>query len=309
MVLESNSGDALEIYVDLYDQNNKPILVVLRLDVESSISGRNGEPYVVNSIRSIYGKDNVNTPINKIDQGYGRYVHLKRLEAWVRATGASTPSAGALKTSEYTIIDKSDIASVDLGFSGKIQPQGNTLYKGVFLADFERCHQSLIGLFNGADASTLPHESAHWLKAAMEDLIGAGLANDKMVEDMNTINTWLDKQDYTGMDENQKAIARDEYFARAFEMYLREGKFPETSNNKLRAALHRLANALKTIYRNALALNAPIDDSVRAFFDGLFAVDQTVEDTSILDAILRVVDAGAIALPKDAMKDVEKGSS
>ena len=48
-------------------------------------------------------------------------------------------------------------------------------YKGVFLADFERCHQSLIGLFNGADASTLPHESAHWLKAAMEDLIGAGV--------------------------------------------------------------------------------------------------------------------------------------
>jgi len=200
------------------------------------------------------------------------------------------------------------------------QPQADgSAYNGIFMADFENSRNSLIGLFSGANASTLPHESAHWLKKCMEDLIGAGLANDKMIEDMNTINAWLAKQDYSekaareidaeNMIQKDGTVNRkrmeEEYFARAFEMYLWEGKFPETATPGLKGALYRLANVLKTIYRTALDLNAPIDQSIRDFFDNIFAVEQTVEETGVLSAILRELNAGAITMKKDELKNLE----
>lgn len=185
--------------------------------------------------------------------------------------------------------------------------QNGTVTKGqINLAKFAQSQEAIISLFKDADASTLPHESAHWLKAAMESLVGAGFATDKMKQDLDTINAWLDKQDYTGaVTDQDKYRAREEYFARAFEQYLREGRFPEAATTGLKSALRRLARMLQSIYRNALALNAPIDDSIRGFFDDIFAVEEVVDGTSVLSGILREINTGALAFSKEDLKKLE----
>lgn len=195
---------------------------------------------------------------------------------------------------------------------------GEMLQGAIDLTKFAESQQAIISLFKDANASTLPHESAHWLKEAMESLVAAGLADEEMATDLQSVNDWLDKQDYSAEAVGKfasnavkdgvvdKAQARDEYFARAFEQYLQDGKFPEAATSGLKSALRSLTRALQAIYQKALIMGSHIDDSIRGFFDGLFTVDEVVDGTSVLAAVLREVNAEAIALGKDDMSKLEK---
>lgn len=195
---------------------------------------------------------------------------------------------------------------------------GEMLQGAIDLTKFAESQQAIISLFKDANASTLPHESAHWLKEAMESLVAAGLADEEMAADLQSVNEWLDKQDYSAEAVGKfasnavkdgvvdKAQARDEYFARAFEQYLQDGKFPEAATSGLKSALRSLTRALQAIYQKALIMGSPIDDSIRGFFDGLFTVDEVVDGTSTVVAILREVNAEAIALGKDDRAKLEK---
>lgn len=195
---------------------------------------------------------------------------------------------------------------------------GEMLQGAIDLTKFAESQRAIISLFKDANASTLPHESAHWLKEAMESLVAAGLADEEMAADLQSVNDWLDKQDYSAEAVGKfasnavkdgvvdKAQARDEYFARAFEQYLQDGKFPEAATSGLKSALRSLTRALQAIYQKALIMGSPIDDSIRGFFDGLFTVDEVVDGTSTVVAILREVNAEAIALGKDDRAKLEK---
>ena len=106
MILDSNTDKSLEIITDLFDQNGKPVLLALRLDVEE-------EHHKVNSIRSVYGKDNVNTLINKLRDGRGRYVDMKRAANWSQSIGVQFPEEVLLKSrSPYIIIENGEKSSV-----------------------------------------------------------------------------------------------------------------------------------------------------------------------------------------------------
>lgn len=110
MILDSNTDKSLEIITDLFDQNGKPVLLALRLDVEE-------EHHKVNSIRSVYGKDNVNTLINKLRDGRGRYVDMKRAADWSQSIGVQFPEEVLLKSrSPYIIIENGEKSS---GFDTK----------------------------------------------------------------------------------------------------------------------------------------------------------------------------------------------
>ena len=113
MILDSNTDKSLEIITDLFDQNGKPVLLALRLDVEE-------EHHKVNSIRSVYGKDNVNTLINKLRDGRGRYVDMKRAADWSQSIGVQFPEEVLLKSrSPYIIIENGEKSSVDATKSEK----------------------------------------------------------------------------------------------------------------------------------------------------------------------------------------------
>lgn len=182
---------------------------------------------------------------------------------------------------------------------------------------FAKSREAVVTLFQKADASTLPHESAHWLKTMMESLIEGGFATPKMEEDLAAINQWLDKQDYSEevakkyglLDKDGKVMMgamREEFFARAFEAYIRDGKFPVGAEKGLKAALYRLGRLLRSIYLDAAGLNVQMDDSIRAFFNGLFAADYAVKEQSVLSDILRSINEGALAMSKAELADLEK---
>ncbi len=94
-----------------------------------------------------------------------------------------------------------------------------------FTNDFDQSYRAVVTLFkNAADASTLPHECAHWLYKMMESLVQNGQANETMAEDFRKLNLWLDHQKYKNKNDYRE---RMEFFARGFEAYLREGRAPD----------------------------------------------------------------------------------
>ena len=105
MILDSNTENSLEIYVELTDRNNKPVMIALHLDQKMGREGKSKLEYLVHSIRSIYGKDNIRTPINRLLEGHGRYVNLKKGKSWFAAFGVQSPGASEIQLhSPYTII-------------------------------------------------------------------------------------------------------------------------------------------------------------------------------------------------------------
>ena len=106
MVLDSDTENSIEIYTLLADKKNHPVMIALRIDQKEQRPGRRNSEYVVNSIRSIYGKENHNTAINKLKNGYGRYVNMKLAALYETAFGVQFPGASSIKnSSKYTIID------------------------------------------------------------------------------------------------------------------------------------------------------------------------------------------------------------
>lgn len=156
----------------------------------------------------------------------------------------------------------------------------------------------VISLFAKADLSTLVHETAHIFKEEMERLREAGLADEALLRDMDTLDTWLGKfeHEYEVADEyhkhlqkhygkhyahltqaekeHVKEIVKHEYFARGFEKYLREGKAP---SEELRSVFSRFKHWLLKIYRSAKSLGVEIHDEVRGVFDRMLASEWAIE--------------------------------
>ena len=105
--------------------------------------------------------------------------------------------------------------------------EGSVIYRGAaqFGSYFDQNYRAIITLFQGtADASTLVHESAHWLKRLMQSLCemrdaeGNYIAEDSLREEFASIEKWLDGQKYDAAKGSLEYIVeRDEKFARAFE--------------------------------------------------------------------------------------------
>lgn len=157
-----------------------------------------------------------------------------------------------------------------------------------------------IAIGKHADLSTLVHESAHIFQEEMRRIEAAGMADERMLADMRTLNAWLARFDdddalraeydkrlkglpgfektFRKLSAEEKEFARDtakrEYFARGFEAYLREGAAPSEG---LRAAFERFKTWLLTVYKHARSLGVELSDDVRGAFDRMLATEQEVE--------------------------------
>ena len=150
-----------------------------------------------------------------------------------------------------------------------------------FANDFDRSYRAVVTLFkSAADASTLPHECAHWLYKMMESLVQNGQANETMAEDFRKLNLWLDRQKYKNRGDYRE---RMEFFARGFEAYLREGRAPDL---ELTGVFRTLKRLLMNIYRSVKSLNVQLSDDVRRVFDSILSVENIVEnEAGVLKAI------------------------
>ena len=107
MILDSNTENSLEVITQMFDENKKSVLTAIRLDMKEG-------HHHVHSIRSAYGKDNVNTLINKLKNGHGRYVNTKLAANWSLSVGVQFPGEVLLKSRcPHIIIENPDNSSAE----------------------------------------------------------------------------------------------------------------------------------------------------------------------------------------------------
>lgn len=126
-----------------------------------------------------------------------------------------------------------------------------------------------IKMFQGADPSTVLHESGHLYLEILNDLNDSGKLPESMADDLQTVRDWV------GNKGGSFTTEQHEQFARGFENYLREGNAPTI---QLRHAFAKFRAWLVQLYKNAKELNAPLNDSVRGVFDRLLATDEEISN-------------------------------
>lgn len=137
--------------------------------------------------------------------------------------------------------------------------------------------QKLIKLFEGADFSTLLHESAHaWLEEMKSDAQLEG-SPDNVKTDWETIK----KHFKIGAD-GIIPMESHENFARSMEQYFMEGKAP---SEELRPAFASFKNWLVQIYRTVRNLNVNLTDEVREVFDRMLASDNEISETETIQKL------------------------
>jgi hypothetical protein len=229
-----------------------------------------------------------------------RAEHLASLEQYLSEHGVSLSNSDdeirqALETRQYA---QNNLGSVSFAQDGR----------------------SIIRLFQGADLSTLLHESGHFFLHMMQDMAEKGEANS--AAEMDVLKGWWK--------DNAKAVAADglkampdagiteadvhavmdggttgdmikdaavdvgmqEQFARAFEAYLMEGKSPSVG---LRDIFAKVASWLTFVYKNLTGLNVKVSPEVKGVFDRLLATDdeiaQAQTDTGMTGPIFTTAEA------------------
>lgn len=157
----------------------------------------------------------------------------------------------------------------------------------------------VITLFANADLSTVLHEMGHHYLYIIEDLATRPGASDATKADWEVIRNWwrnntagvaadarktgaqvepADVEQYLdtgttgdGVKDRAISVGLQEQWARANEMYLREGNSPSQA---LRAAFRKFKAWFISIYRRAEDLNVAISPEMRDVFDRLYATEE-----------------------------------
>ncbi|WP_297671138.1 hypothetical protein [uncultured Desulfovibrio sp.] len=145
----------------------------------------------------------------------------------------------------------------------------------------------LVSLFEGANLSTLMHETGHVFFEEMGRMVEAGAADETMRRDYATLLNWLGAKPGDVLTVEQREQA-----ARGFEAYLREGRAPSA---ELEGAFARFRRWLKKIYQTAAGLDVKLTDEVRGVFDRMLSTEREIAATAtrneLLDLTARELDA------------------
>lgn len=161
---------------------------------------------------------------------------------------------------------------------------------------------NVIRVFEHADSSTVVHELGHHFLTMFKSLAEADGAPEGVAKDWDAVKAWwrgnaeavakdAPHDDVKGSDVHK--VLRDgttgdrvkdlavnvglqEQFARAFELFTREGKAP---NAGLRRVFEQFKQWLGKVYRSAKDLNVNVSDDVRGVFDRMLG-DATTEARS-----------------------------
>jgi len=131
----------------------------------------------------------------------------------------------------------------------------------------------IIGLLEGADASTFVHESGHFFLDTMADIGRLPDVPDAVRADLDTALGWMGVKDpakWADMNLDEKRPYHEK-FARGFEQYLRDGEAPSA---ELKGVFQRFRDWLVEIYKSAKSLNVKLNDDIRGVLNRMLA-DQT----------------------------------
>ena len=138
-----------------------------------------------------------------------------------------------------------------------------------------------------ADFSTFLHETAHYMLTVMEDIAMSGKGSEQQVNDFQTLLDFFGVKDIQtwsnlSLDEKRKF---HESFAYNYEIYLFEGKAPNTKLqeifNEFRKFLERIyktiRNDLNDLYRQENGTDLPIlTDEIRSVMDRMIATEEQI---------------------------------
>lgn len=96
--------------------------------------------------------------------------------------------------------------------------------------------QAVLKLFEKADVSTFNHEMFHILRRQLT------------ASEHATLNTWLEQAGLPKVDGTNWKVAHEEYAARAFENFLKNGELPENAPSKLQRAFYQVKQWMGDIY-------------------------------------------------------------
>lgn len=161
-------------------------------------------------------------------------------------------------------------------------------YRGSFTPaqDFNLSFNAVINLFKHADASTLPHETFHWVRQMMKAMVDGGWADTALQQDHETIERWLDRQNYRAEPGTPEYLReREEKGASAFEEYLRSGRAPNSFVEKAFNTMKKLLTSIYSYVRGAL-LDVKLDDEITSLFDRMLSTEALVErDAPLKEAV------------------------
>lgn len=156
---------------------------------------------------------------------------------------------------EYIELYKKDAAQRDSQKANKAKREGEQAAKQVEATRAEDLSSAI------AELSTVI-ERVEKIEAQKE-------ARQSLIDDMNTLRAWL------GEDGPEFSVKAHEQFAVAFEAYLFEGVAP---NEGLRRAFDRFKTWLKLVYRKITNIGVRPTPEVRAVFDRMLTIDQTIQN-------------------------------
>lgn len=168
----------------------------------------------------------------------------------------------------------------------------------------------IIQLFQGADASTLIHETGHYFVDTLARDVNNGRATEQQQRDWQILLNYagITNEQWLTMNTKQKTPAHEK-FARAFEQYLMEGKAP---SRELRGVFRRFKNWLLNIYKSVENFlknepdAAPLNDDVRQVFRRMLAAEEDVRAAQKIDGYFNDLPAVVLdSLPESWQKRVD----
>lgn len=135
---------------------------------------------------------------------------------------------------------------------------GMPLFQGPERGAIRLGPNTVIGLFEQADASTFAHESAHLFLQMTRDLASRGGAPLQALDDWSAIARWLK------VEGGELTREQHEKFATTFERYLAEGKAP---SEELRSVFQAFRDWLLAIYKSLAGIAEDIPDEIRGVMD------------------------------------------
>lgn len=152
-----------------------------------------------------------------------------------------------------------------------------------------------VARWNGANRSTLLHETGHLFLDMRTQIAADVLKNANMPEDMkayvqsvNDVLAWLGVKDlaaWQAMKPDDQRAAHEK-FARTFEAYMTEGKAP-SDGSKLTRAFREYGRWLRDIY--TVAENVPgsaLNEDVKELFDAMFVSKEDVQESMARQAVM-----------------------
>ena len=257
---------AISILTNLKDDNGADIITTINLDYKGDI----------NKINNVEAAN-----LDKL--GSLLYINTDKANAWQQSSGVNllnnVDDITGIKTQQdlYNIWQAHNNEGFYFTNPYTGQHQAFTSFK---------YGRALVNIIQSGNFAKNVHELGHITFDFMAALANQGVL--QMQQDLKTIldHAGVSLEEFNAEKRNQKNGAVEkvqEYFAKAFELYLSEGKAP---NTKLQKAFDRIRKFLLDFYTDIQTqLGVQIDDDVRAVFDRLLTMPND-PDTNVGDIVL-----------------------